>query len=232
MYILSENSIGVIIKITFRTSIYTAFGKEKEGMSVESYSQMDIREKSGERHPIFQMNHYLYVKGEYTNMVPGKRESIAGGLEAHLVPYQREDGTIVMKTDFFNNREEPLEIRLFVENIILGKESRFGFVSPKRDVIYITDENCLCIASGIFREKSLCQYGILQREHLWNWLQNGQIPFRPLGMGEVAGIYTLEKVLAPKEQVSAYTWMIYSQSMSEQELLKRDHRLKTALAFL
>jgi len=201
-------------------------------MRMKSHGAADTRTKENEKVPLFQMHHYLYLNGKYTNIEPEKMESFDCGLEVRLQPYQRDEDTLVMKAHFYNLSESSMNIKLFVENRIYGMDHRYGFISPKRDVLFFTDENSLCIASGVFREKSLCQYGIIERKRRWSWIRKAQIPFSPFGLGEVSGIYTLEKVLAPKEMASAYTWMIYSDSMAEQELLLQDQQLKTALAFL
>lgn len=142
-----------------------------------------------------------------------------------------ENDIIINRFKITNEAVHPFKLKLVVENFLVETNHDYAFISPKHDVIFITNENGLYLTSGMLDEKSIHQYGIINSKGQIEHVTGGVIPFCPIGSGEVSAIYSLEQEILPNQTVTACTWAIFSHDWTEKELIVRDKQLKSTLAF-
>lgn len=178
------------------------------------------------------INHYLHTSSGLLSLFPGKNISTMEGNIHVSMQYVENSHTMkIIEVMVQNSSNEKVFGKLIVESRMVTKSERIVFVSPKKDVLFHSDEEHLCLTSGVWKGKSIRQYaanpidGELQKR-----LQSGDIGFCPIGRGNISGLFTLEAELEPGEISKAYTWVISSDSKNT--LLQLNEMLqKNRLAF-
>ncbi|MCU9613881.1 hypothetical protein OEV98_09945 [Caldibacillus lycopersici] len=182
---------------------------------------------------VISMNHYIFVNNEMKTINIGEETFLLNHLlHINIYPQCVKENMLLIKFDIQNLANHDVPIRILVENYLHAETNNYAFVSPKNEVLFLTDREQLYLTSGIIQEKSIYQYGILKMKTSLATICNGSIPFCPIGSGEVATVYSLEQVIKPKEKIHAYTWVLSSNSLVESDLLNWDNQLKSRLAFL
>lgn len=181
----------------------------------------------------FIINHFLYTDEGIHSLFPGREILPLSGKISCYVQFVKNTGDLkIAETTIYNHSNEKISVKLIVENRMITENDRFVFVSPKKDVLFHSDEQRLCLTSGIWKGKSIRQYGAVPSDrNIDELLQSGYIGYNPIGKGNVSGYYTLEAEMEPNECSAAFTWAITSQS--ENVLLEMNESLqKNRLAFL
>ncbi|WAA11467.1 hypothetical protein [Fervidibacillus halotolerans] len=177
-------------------------------------------------------NYFLYLGGE---MIPlflnNEQTAVVKSLHISLTVKSLRGVDYLSEITFKNKKNFSIPLKLYVENDLHLSDYHYGFASPVENVLFFTNNKGLFLMSGIFKDRSFNQYGVIQKGETCEKIVNGKIPFRPIACGNVIGLYSFEHRLEPFEVARAYTWMLMSKTMSEEELLKKDKQLKQILAF-
>jgi len=176
-------------------------------------------------------NHYLYWNGKMKKITAGENWLMDGSFHINCRYLHTKDDILLAKLSISNLTDQRVPIKVFVESNLNELKNNYVFVSPKKDVLFLTNEDGLFLASGMINGTSMSQYGVLKKYQYIEKICDGVIPFNPIGTGNVVGLYTLEQLLVPYETTIAYTWTLASKTFSEKELLIRDEQLKSRLAF-
>jgi len=176
-------------------------------------------------------NHFLYWNGKMKKITAGENWLMDGSFHINCRYLHTKDDCFLAKLSISNLTDQRVTIKIFVESHLNELKKNYIFVSPKKDVLFLTNEDVLFLASGMLNGTSMTQYGVLKRNQYMEKIYDGMIPFIPIGTGNVVGLYTLEQRLVPYETTIAYTWTLASKIFSEKELLSQDEQLKSRLAF-
>lgn len=177
------------------------------------------------------MRHFLYYNGSKVRITMGENWLVNKSFHINFRYLYTKDDLIVTNLSISNLTDKKIRIKLFVETFFNEVKNNYIFVSPKKDVLFLTNNDSLYLTSGIMNGRSLSQYGVLNKDSYEEKIHDGMIPFNPIGSGNCIGLYSLEQELAPYETTVANTWAIASISYSERDLLNWDSQLKTRLAF-
>lgn len=177
------------------------------------------------------IRHYLFCNGKREKITAGENWLMGNCFHINFNYMNMKDDFLLMKLSISNLTDQKVQLKLFVENYLHKIHNNYVFISPKKDVLFLTNHEGLFLTSGLIGGSSISQYGVLKRKNYLNEICDGMIPFYPIGSGDVIGLFTLEKQLAPYETTVAYTWTLASKSFSEKDLLQWDEHLKTRLAF-
>jgi len=176
-------------------------------------------------------NHYLFNNQRMNLIQIGNQNSQFECLNISMEHEKVEDHILLTRLEFKNISDQPFTAKLFVENFIDQEVMNYAFISPNRDFLFLANEDGLYLTSGLFDKSSINQYSIVKARLLENYTTEF-IPFRPIGNGNVASVYSLEKRIQPNEVSVAYTWVLFTESSSEKELIRWNNHLKRRLAFL
>ncbi|WP_062355851.1 hypothetical protein [Bacillus kwashiorkori] len=180
-----------------------------------------------------QTNFYLFCEENHHLLSINNGATINDQINISVAPFYRKEELEIVKIELQNHHTTSVHVKIFVENeLIQHKRNQYVFASPSLDVLFFANGNSLFLSSGSFLGKSICQYGAVSRTHeFYKNLQQGYIPFNPIGKGDVLGVYSLEGTIHPNETVQAYTWTLSSNAFSKSELLCLNDELKIRLAF-
>jgi len=176
-------------------------------------------------------NHFLYWNGKMKKITAGENWLMDGSFHINCRYLHTKDDFFLAKLSISNLTDQRVTIKIFVESHLNELKKNYIFVSPKKDVLFLMNEDVLFLVSGMLNGTSMTQYGVLKRNQYMEKIYDGMIPFIPIGTGNVVGLYTLEQRLVPYETTIAYTWTLASKIFSEKELLSQDEQLKSRLAF-
>lgn len=176
-------------------------------------------------------NHFLYWNGKMKKITAGENWLMDGSFHINCRYLHTKDDFFLAKLSISNLTDQRVTIKIFVESHLNELKKNYIFVSPKKDVLFLMNEDVLFLVSGMLNGTSMTQYGVLKRNQYMEKIYDGMIPFIPIGTGNVVGLYTLEQRLVPYETTIAYTWTLASKTFSEKELLSQDEQLKSRLAF-
>ncbi|WP_033828411.1 hypothetical protein [Bacillus andreraoultii] len=177
------------------------------------------------------MRHYLYYNGSKVRITMGENWLFNKSFHINFRYLYTKDDLIVTNLSISNLTDERIRIKLFVETFLNELKNNYIFVSPKKDVLFLTNNDGLYLTSGIMNGRSLAQYGVLNKDSYEEKIQDGIIPFNPIGSGNCIGLFSLEQELEPYEATVANTWTLASNSYSERDLFHWDSQLKSRLAF-
>ncbi|MCU9600523.1 hypothetical protein [Pallidibacillus thermolactis] len=176
------------------------------------------------------IEYFIFFKGKLIPILSG-RNILANSLYIYCqFPLQTEKFNLTQFT-IINKSNIYVPIKIFVKCGLHTFEKKYVFVSPKEDVIFLSNRDGLFLNSGIIKHSSISQYGVLKRSDYNEKIRQGKIPLYPIGTGDVVGLFTLETVLKPYERTVANTWVMYSENHNDKNLIKWDRTLKSRLAF-
>lgn len=177
--------------------------------------------------------YYVFLDGHFHELTTNKENVFQNGVTMELLNQVIEDNAVLTKIIIRNESANVFDMKLFVESNLHGPDQhKYVFVSPRQDVMFLANENRLFLTSGILKKKSFSQYGVIKKSEILDSIHTGSIPYRPIGSGSVAGMFSLEQELQAYEKTTAFTWALSSTVFSEQRLLNKDKQLKSRLAFL
>ncbi len=176
-------------------------------------------------------DHFLYCNGQLKKIRDGENRLDDGRFYVLRSTLDEKDNHTLVKLFIKNLSAQPVEIKLFVGNCLIELKNNYIFVSPKKNVMFLANDDGLTLASGMIHKSPFSQYGVLKRKNYTEKISCGRLPLYPLGAGDVVGIYSLEARVRPYQNVTAYTWMIRSNKYHKNELLKWNEEIKSGLAF-
>lgn len=175
------------------------------------------------------MEYFVFFQGK---MIPiSGKNKLANFVEITYHYEMITENQMLTKFTLMNNGNIYFPIKLFVKCSLHPFEKNYVFVSPKEDVLFLSNRHGLFLTSGIINYSSISQYGVFKREDYSDKIRQGRIPLYPLGTGDVVGIFSLETTLKPYGKTIGYTWTMLSEAHEERNLIKWDRRLKSRLAF-
>jgi hypothetical protein len=177
------------------------------------------------------INHYFHTSSGLLSLFPSKNIStMEGNIHVSMQFIENNHGMKIVEIIVGNSSKESVLGKLLVESRMVTNNERIVFVSPKKDVLFHSDEEHLCLTSGVWKGKSIRQYAAFPIDgKLQKRLKSGDIGICPIGKGNISGIFTLEAVLEPGEISKAYTWAISSNS--EKTLLQLHEMLQKQTSF-
>ena len=179
------------------------------------------------------MNHFLsFGERMYSLFENGKTEHQFGCLHLDL-DYLNRGNIKLAKISVRNAGSGSRPVCLLTETFFEDEGSAYGFISPTKDVIFLTRKKTLYLVSGMFKNKPYNQSGVLKKQEIGFLGQPAKIPFSPIAGGEIRCLFTLEQQLETGETALAFSWAIASPLTPEAEnnLLKKHQELKSTLAF-
>lgn len=96
-------------------------------------------------------------------MIPISGKNILANL-VHINFENEYENYILTRFSIINNSNFKMPIKIFVKSSLNALERNYVFVSPKEEVLFLSNHYSLFLTSGIINHSTISQYGVLKRK--------------------------------------------------------------------